>query len=492
MTSSNTGFRRTALGLLVAGSLLAGASAALAQSAFTGLDNAPDANVSFSAAERGKPILAGSEVNVSGQGFKPGQQASLFYGATPIPGGSLVANAEGKVEGKITIPANAVAGSHPIVVIAQGPYTASVASLKVSPTVPLSGQADYEVTEATAVRGLYQSAYSTKNNTLFLTSAVGRPPVSQSELVKLNPDTLKILARTTPAVAPAPARSGPAQGAPQAAGGAAGPGGASGGPGVYAVYGIGLDDSKDTVWVTNSRQNTVAVYRQSDLSLVKQFPPNTVTHPRDAVVDGQAGKAYVSATGKPEVHVFNTATLEPAKVIQIRTQARGRGSEFSAASLSFNAAAHRLYVVSLSTSEVAIINTQTDAVEKVVPVPNARGTIGVSHDPQTGRIYVAAQGSDNLVVLDGNSGAVVADTPIGAGALNVVFDPVKRRAYVSNRGAGTIAVTDADGKLVANLGPAPSANHASLGKDGTIFAVDKSANARGEDSDMVVRIRPRR
>ena len=493
MTSYKTRFRRTGLGLLVAGSLLAGASAALAQSAFTGLDNSPQATVNFSAAERGQPILAGSQVNVSGQGFKPGQQVGLSYGATPIPGGSLVANAEGKVEGKIAIPANAVAGSHPIVVIAQGPYAASVASLKVSPTVPLSGQADYELTEAPAVRGLYQSAYSAKNNALFLTSAVGRPPVRQSELVKLDPDTLKILARATPAEAPTPPSSGPAQGGAQAAGGAGGPGGGvSGDPGVYAVYGIGLDDGRDTVWVTNSRQNTIAVYRQSDLSLVKQFPPNTVTHPRDAVIDSQAGKAYVSATGTPEVHVFNTGTLEPARVIQIRTQARGRGNEFSAASLSFDVAAHRLYVVSLSTNEVAIINTQTDTVEKVLPVPNARGTIGVAHDSRTGRIYVAAQGSDNLVVLDGNSGAVIADTPIGAGALNVVFDPVKRRAYVSNRGAGSVAVTDADGRLVANLGPAPSVNHASLGKNGTVFAVDKSANARGEDSDMVVRIRPRR
>jgi len=243
------------------------------------------------------------------------------------------------------------------------------------------------------------------------------------------------------------------------------------------------------VWVTNTRQNTIAVYRQSDLGLVKQFAPGTVTHPRDVAIDVTAGKAYVSATGKPEVAVFDTGSLEAVKTIEIK--ALGRGKEFSATSLSLDKAAHRLYVASLSTNEVAIINTQTDTVEKVWPVPGARSTIGISHDPQTGRIFVAAQGSDNLVVLDGNTGAVIADTPIGAGALNVAFDPVKRRAYVSNRGAGTIAVTDVDGKIVANLGPAPSANHVSLGKNGTVFAVDKSANARGEDSDTILRIRPR-
>jgi len=30
----------------------------------------------------------------------------------------------------------------------------------------------------------------------------------------------------------------------------------------------------------------------------------------------------------------------------------------------------------------------------------------------------------------------------------------------------------------------------SLGKDGTVFAVDKSASARGEDNDTILRIAP--
>lgn len=484
MTSLYRGLRRTSLALLTAGSLLAaGTGIALAQAPFGELNRSPEGRVSFAATERGSPILAGSEAAISGQGFKPGQQVTLLYGTTPLPGGTLTADAEGKITGKIAVPANAVSGTHPIVVATQAPYSAAIAELKVSPTVPLSSQQAYEIKEAQAVRGLYQSAYSAKTNSIFLTAAIGRPPVRESELVKLNADTLAVQARATPQPAPAPERRGP---------GAGGPGGAAPSepqaPGVFAVYGVGVDDSKGTVWVTNTRQDTVAVYRQSDLSLVKQFAPGTVNHARDVVIDATLGKAYASATGTPEVVAIDTGTLEVAKKIGI--QALGRGQEFSAASLSLDAAAHKLYVVSLSTNEVAVIDTRTDVVEKVFPVPGAKGAIGVSHDPQTGRIYVAAQGSDNLVVLD-KDGKVVADTPIGAGALNVAFDPVKRRAYVSNRGAGTIAVTDPDGKIVANLGPAPLANHVALGRNGVVYVVDKSANARDAQSDTVLRIRPR-
>lgn len=471
--------RFAALGLLAAGSILA-SQPLVAQAAFSTLDKTAGAEVRFSAAERGQPILAGSEVAVTGENFRPGQQVTLLYGKQPIPGAAFTANAEGKIEGKLTVPASAVSGIHPILVVAEGPYHATVTDLKVSPTIPLSGQSGYKLLQADVTRGLYQSAYSPKTNTLFVTSAVGRPPVSQSELVKLNADSLKVLSRVTPAEAPAPA---PRPGAPAAAPGEPAK------PSVFAVYGVGIDDSKGTVWVTNTRQNTVAVYNQADLSLVKQFAPGTVNHARDVLVDEPLGKAYASATGTPKVVVFDTGKLDVLKTIEIKSGQRGK--EFSATSLSLDPKAHRLYTVSLSTGEVAVINTQTDAVEKLFQVPGVRAAIGVSHDPVTGRIFVAAQGSDNLVVLDGADGKVLADTPIGAGALNVAFDPVKRRAYVSNRGAGTVAVTDVDGKIVANLGPAPQANHVSLGKGGVVYAVDKSANARNVDGDAVLRIQPR-
>ena len=112
----------------------------------------------------------------------------------------------------------------------------------------------------------------------------------------MDADTLEIEARMTPAAAPA----------------RVGRDGAPADGGLYAVYGVGVDDVHDTVWVTQSRQNTVAVYRQSDLSLVRQFDPGTVNHARDVVVDPALNKAYASATFEPEVVVFDTARPEVA------------------------------------------------------------------------------------------------------------------------------------------------------------------------------------
>ena len=54
----------------------------------------------------------------------------------------------------------------------------------------------------------YQTAYSAKRNAVFVTSAVGRPPVRQSELLRLNGDTLAVQARITPAAAPGRTNTG--------------------------------------------------------------------------------------------------------------------------------------------------------------------------------------------------------------------------------------------------------------------------------------------
>ncbi|MBO1078080.1 hypothetical protein [Roseomonas haemaphysalidis] len=53
-------------------------------------------------------------------------------------------------------------------------------------------------------------------------------------------------------------------------------------------------------------------------------------------------------------------------------------------------------------------------------------------------------------------------------------------------------MTDADGRIMANLGPARLANHASLGRDGIVNAVYKSGTGRNQDGDTMLRIAPRR
>jgi len=421
-------------------------------------------------------VVAGGEVKLAGRGFKPGQEVRLSYGGAALGSGPVAVGADGTFRTELRVPANAPAGLHPVVVNVAKPAAALVYPLKVSPQLPLSGQDRFDLAAQKLVPGLYQAAYSAGSDRVFVTSAVGRPPVTQSELVKVNPQTLAIEARVTPPAAPPrPARQGEA---PRA-------------PGVFAVYGVAVDDANGTVWVTNTRQDTVAVYRQSDLSLLRQFEPGLVGHARDVVVDERQGKVYASPFGKAQIAVFDAKSLQFLKNIPIPTGGTVEGKEFSPMSLELDRERHKLYTVSMSTDEAAVIDTRTDQVEKVFAVEGSKSASGVAFDARTNRLLVTSQGSDNLLILDAATGKVLHDVKVGGGPLNVALDHARGLAYVPNRGSGTVAVVSLDGQIVANLPGGTFPNHVAEDGKGTVFAINKSRGTDDPDGDRITRITPR-
>jgi len=442
------------------------ASTALAQSAFVAPDSTFSGRISASPSEPASPILPGSTVTISGNGFKPGQEVVLHRGELVLnPDGAAIADNEGKFAFEITLPEDAAPGLHPVVVEADNPSSASIFDLKISPDVPLAGEDMFDAASQKLVPGLYQVAYSEASDALYVTSAVGRPPVKQSALLKVDPDTLEILAQIAPEAAPA--REDGSDG------------------GVFAVYGVDVDDAKGTVWVTNTRQNTVAVYEQGDLSLVKQFEPGIAQHARDVVVDAGNGKAYVGATTTPNIIVFDTETLEVVGTIELPTELRGQAA--SVGSLKFDPESGKLYTVSMSTNEAYVIDAAQQNIEKIIQLPGADGAIGVAHDPKTDRLFVASQGSDNILIVDVQSGEVLHDVAVGANPLNVAFNPEDDLAYVSNRVAGTLAVVNADGDIVANLENRPYPNHSTVGPSGVVYSVNKAAGEDNPESDQITR-----
>ncbi len=424
----------------------------------------PDTAFNGSVRATAPVVLPGSETGIEGNGFTPGQKVTLLRGETVLNAQPYVANGEGKFSGTLAIPADAVAGPQPIVVRAAAPDAAAVFSLKVSREVPLSGQERIQAASNRLVQGLYQVAYSPASKAAFVTSAVGRPPVKQSELLKVDPETLQIIARVSPQAAP----------------------GNDGN--LFAVYGVGVDDANGNVWVTNTRQDTVAVYRQSDLSLVKQYPVGAVSHARDVVVDAQRNRAYVSATGADYISVFDTRTLQQLDNITIASGKRGE--TFTPGSLDIDTATGKVYTVSLAAAEAAIIDGASGKVEKVFPLPGARDAIGVAWNPVAKRLLVVSQGSDNLLIVDPATAKVEHDVYVGAGSLNVSYSPSTRLAYVSNRAAGTVTVVDEGGNIVANLDGGTYPNHVSKGPDAVMFAINKSKGADDAKGDRITRLLP--
>jgi len=443
-------------------SLAAGLLLAVAATAQPVFDQPANATFKGEVVSRGENVVPGSTADVVGRGFVPGQKVSLLRGDSVLNAQPVVVDADGNFKTQLSIPTDAVPGTHPVVVRASQPAAATVLKLRVSPQLPLSGQAQFATQSNKLVPGLYQSAYSAASNAVFVTSAVGRPPVTQSQLLKLDPETLKVTKAITPAQVPGKDA------------------------GVYAVYGVGVDDRNGTVWTTNTRQNTVAVYRQSDLGLVKQFEPGLVPHAHTVVVDEKLDRAFASAAMTPDIVSFDAKT--PAVRKHIAIESGVRGEQFAVVGMHLDPAVHKLYAVSLKTNEAAVIDAKTEQVEKVFPIQGAKTPMGVAHDPQTDRLFITAQGSDNLLIVDAKTGKTLHNVTTGAGALNVAFDPVKRLAYVTNRGAGTLTVVDPDGTIKANLELGTYPNHAVVDGKGVVYAVNKAKGQDDAEGDRITRV----
>ena len=324
--------------------------------------------------------------------------------------------------------------------------------------------------ESSIAPGLYQTAYSPSRSSLYVTSAVGRPPVTQSSLIKLDADTLAYQNHVVPEVDPtATGRDGkPLEGAR------------------YAVYGVAVDDEHGTVWVTNTRQNTVAVYDADTLALVKQFDKDIVSHSRDVVIDAARERAYVSSARSNKIAVFDTSTNTQLADITV-----GKDSDdFSAMSLSLDEASGTLVTVSASSTKAAIIDVASGSITEVPLPANVARASGVAYNPATGRIYVASQGSGDLVVVE-KDGTVVNQVvtatdvkdadgkDVSSGALNVALDPINSLVYVTNRNAGTITVHDRDGTIRQTIDAGRNPNHVLHDGRGNVYAVNKGGSRDG-------------
>ncbi|MEU6477523.1 YncE family protein [Streptomyces sp. NPDC047017] len=308
------------------------------------------------------------------------------------------------------------------------------------------------VVSAPLAKGLYQSAYSERNHVLWATTAVGRPPVSSSSLLKVDPRTLAVKQTITPPVTDA------ATGA------------------VEAVYGVAVDDEHDTVWTTNTRNNSVAVYSQRTGKHLATLP--NVAHAREVVVDERHDLAWASGFGDGTVVAFDTRTLKEKKRVTVAGSAP--------TGLAVNERTGTVYAADLNGDRLIAVSPWAKD-PSFIPAGDGPISVALSADGRTA--YAADQASGALSVVDLREKAVTESVPTGAGALSVAADARTGRVLVVNRTAANVTVVDPrKGAVVETLATGANPNHVTV-DHGTAYVVDKSgAGPEGQDQAYRIRI----
>ena len=347
-------------------------------------------------------------------------------------------------------------------------YPATATKTKATDTTAPSTEAhrtvDANGSVAKMIQGLpgqFQVGYSKKNHKLFVPTVGARGGLASS-LARVDADTLQ-----TEAFAELPVKKND--------------------KGQYAytsAYGVTVDDVDGTVWVTNTTDNSVAVYDQQTLKLiwtnegVKKDDPNWIEHPRSVLVDHESGKAFV--TGRFFVSAIDLKTKKVEK-IQLEGAPDG-GTRYISMNLFLDNG--KLYVPERTGGKLFVVDTKTFKVEKTIQTQGEDSTVevrpsDVAVDHSLNEIYVSSQGvkgvNSGISVYDLTTGKFKKFVKFGIQALALEHDEDRDLVYVTDFGTGKVAVFD--GRADEVIGEVEmngaAANDVTLLKDGSVLVLDK-------------------
>ena len=309
--------------------------------------------------------------------------------------------------------------------------------------------------------GQFQVGYSKKNHKLFVPTVGARGGLASS-LARVDADTLQ-----TEAFAELPVKKND-----------------KGQYGYTSAYGVTVDDVDGTVWVTNTTDNSVAVYDQQTLKLiwsnegVKKDDPNWIEHPRSVLVDHESGKAFV--TGRFFVSAIDLKTKQVEK-IQLEGAPDG-GTRYISMNLFLDGG--KLYVPERTGGKLFVVDTKTFKVEKTIQTQGEDSTVevrpsDVAVDHSLNEIYVSSQGvkgvNSGISVYDLTTGEFKKFVKFGTQALALEHDEDHDLVYVTDFGTGKVAVFD--GRADEVIGEVEmngaAANDVTLLKDGSVLVLDK-------------------
>jgi YVTN family beta-propeller protein len=197
------------------------------------------------------------------------------------------------------------------------------------------------------------------------------------------------------------------------------------------THGVAVVADRNLGFASDSGDNTVGVFDLNTLRLLQKIPAGSGT---DAIIYDQMPNLVYAAN-----HDGKTATLIDAATQKVVASVPlGGEPEYPQA----DPVTGIIYQNLEDTSELVVVDPQKQAVTQRYKLAPCEGPTGLAFDAANHRLFSACR-SKHLVVLNSDTGAIVAALPIGAGVDGAGYDPVLRRVYTANA-VGTMTVIQQD------------------------------------------------
>jgi YVTN family beta-propeller protein len=201
--------------------------------------------------------------------------------------------------------------------------------------------------------------------------------------------------------------------------------------GLTRVHGIAVVADRNLGFASSSGDNVVGVFDLATNKLLQKIPGGD--GPDAIIYDEQAHLVYVAN------HSGKTGTLiDPANLKVVATIPLAGEPEYPQA----DPVTGLIYQNLEDTSELVVIDPTKQAVVKRYKLDPGDGPTGLALDAAHHRLF-SSTGNRKLIVMDTETGAIVAVLPIGAGVDGAGYDPDLRRVYTAN-GIGTMTVIQQD------------------------------------------------
>ncbi|MFA5490971.1 MAG: YncE family protein [Candidimonas sp.] len=333
-------------------------------------------------------------------------------------------------------------------------------------------------------QGLYEVAFSARQNAVFVASAGGfGKEAAAPKIVRLDPATLAVQAEI------ALERKG---------------------------FGLVLDDEADRLYVGNTSDASVTVVDTASnrvAGVVQLAEKVKVKNPegkeearyphnfREMVVDKKHHRLYAPGLWFRDsaLYVVDTRNLKVERVLQ--------GFGFVATGVTLDEANDRLYVSNLQ-GQLRAVNTRTLTVENVMEV-DADQLLNLVYDRAQKRILATDQGMERLddmrkkmggldyrnrgagnrvVVLDPVNGKVLHSIPTGKSPVALTLDDARHRLYVTNRDSGTVTAYDSTTYALLHTFETPThPNSLAVDKEnGAVYVTIKNGNDDPKGGDESV------
>jgi len=193
------------------------------------------------------------------------------------------------------------------------------------------------------------------------------------------------------------------------------------------VHGIALADDLHTGFTSNGKSNSVTAFDLTTLKVIDTINVSGVNP--DVILYEPISKHLFVFNGRSA----NASVIDAVTRKEITTIALSGKPELAVSDDS-----GKVFVNIENKSEIAIIDSATNTVVKTFHVGTGEEPTGLAIDKAHHRLFSVCD-NNKMVILDDETGKVIAEVKIGSGPDSAAFDPAKGIALSSN-GDGTLTL----------------------------------------------------